>query len=90
MYDWTKIPRGAFALTLSDDTADPGGDLKIPGKPGTGFRGVWCDAGGALKVTFCDGSTGVFAVAAKTIFWGEISRVWSTGTDNGVCTYGLK
>lgn len=88
MYDYLSVPRGTFELTLSDTDPDPGGTAQ--GRPGTGFRGVWVDSAGDLKVTFCDGSTGVFAVAANTRFDGEISRVWDTGTSAGIVTYGLK
>lgn len=89
MYDDAKIPRGCFALSKSNSVADPGGDLKIPGVFGTGFRGVWVDTTGNLKVTFCDGTTAVLTVPDNYLFWGEISRVWTTGTTCG-CTYGIK
>lgn len=78
MADWwnTAIPRGCAAITKSNSVNDPAGP----------FRAVWVNTSGNLKVTFADGSTGVFAVAGGTRFEGDIARVWDTGTDAGVTT----
>ena len=65
-----EVYENAFAVTVSDTTADPNGP----------FAGLVCDVAGTLKITTLGGQTLALHVIAGQHLKIAVQRVWSTGT----------
>ena len=60
--------RGSVAITTSDSV-----DIK-------GTRGIICDSGGAVKVTFIDDTTDTITLIDNLAYPFQVTRIWATGT----------